>query len=191
MFVVTYSNHRISDPEVMRALAHPARMAIMEAMYGGREGTATEFAEICGLSPSATSYHLRALAKVGMIEEAPGRGDGRERNWRSVHRGGYEVSGGPLASAEGQRAERDMLAAFLQRQNDRAATWAARMGEESPEWYDAAMLADTILLVTPEELVDLNKQVVELMRPYSRRERESDPPEGGRQVAVTYRALPL
>lgn len=63
----------ISDPQVMRALAHPARMAIMEHL-GTLEGgaTATECAEIAGLSPSATSYHLRELAKFGLVQQAPG-----------------------------------------------------------------------------------------------------------------------
>ncbi|WP_442933369.1 winged helix-turn-helix domain-containing protein [Micromonospora psammae] len=39
-----------------------------------REGGATACAEIVGLSPSATSYHLRALAKFGLVEQAPSRG---------------------------------------------------------------------------------------------------------------------
>src|SRR5260221_7713240 len=72
----------VRDPEVMRALAHPARLAIMEYLGGGNVATATECAQVCGLSPSATSYHLRELAKAGLIEEAPSRGDGRERVWR-------------------------------------------------------------------------------------------------------------
>src|SRR5262249_56777146 len=75
----------VSDPHVMRAMAHPARLAIMEFLGDGAVATATECAEVCGLSPSATSYHLRALAKVGLVEEAPSRGDGRERVWRAPH----------------------------------------------------------------------------------------------------------
>src|SRR5947199_8496759 len=75
---------RLRDPATMRALAHPARLAIIGHLSGGRTATATECAEIVGLSPSATSYHLRALAKVGLVREAPGRGDGRERLWMSA-----------------------------------------------------------------------------------------------------------
>jgi DNA-binding transcriptional ArsR family regulator len=75
---------KIRDPAVMRALAHPARLTLMQHLGSVGPVTATESAEIVGLSPSATSYHLRALAKVGLIEEAPGRGDGRERRWQST-----------------------------------------------------------------------------------------------------------
>jgi len=74
------TRHRatIRDPQAMRAMAHPARLAIMEFLSDGAGATATECAEVCGLSPSATSYHLRALARAGLVEEAPSRGDGRE-----------------------------------------------------------------------------------------------------------------
>ncbi|WP_415645783.1 helix-turn-helix domain-containing protein, partial [Stackebrandtia soli] len=66
----------LSDPELLRALAHPARMAILDHLGEVDDLTATEGAELIGLSPSAMSYHLRTLAKVGLLEEAPGRGDG-------------------------------------------------------------------------------------------------------------------
>src|SRR5690348_6379348 len=82
----------ITDPAVMRALAHPARLSILEHLMSGEPTTATECAAVVELSPSATSYHLRALAKVGLIEEAPGRGDGRERLWRSPF-SGYQTEG--------------------------------------------------------------------------------------------------
>ncbi|WP_441338451.1 ArsR/SmtB family transcription factor, partial [Micromonospora sp. NBS 11-29] len=95
----------ISDPQVMRALAHPARMAIIEhlsALGGG--ATATECAEIAGLSPSATSYHLRELAKFGLVRQAAGRGDARERVWQAVNPS-YSVEAGPDADPETHAAE--------------------------------------------------------------------------------------
>jgi DNA-binding transcriptional ArsR family regulator len=188
---VTEVTTRITDPQVMRALAHPARSAILEAMYSGRSGTATEFAEVCGLSPSATSYHLRVLAKAGLVDEAPGRGDGRERVWRSVSSGSYEVIGGPHATDEVRQAERDMIHVFLARQDERARAWASRIRDEPQEWYDATMLTESVLLLTPDELAQINAKVIELLRPYRRAERDTEAPEGARRVGVSYRALPL
>src|SRR3954451_18284500 len=79
---------RVSDPQVMRALAHPARIEIIDYLNNsGAVVTATECAGMVGLSPSATSYHLRELAKYGLVEQAPSRGDGRERVWRSTNSG--------------------------------------------------------------------------------------------------------
>src|SRR6516162_99595 len=69
----------LSDPRASRALAHPARLAILEALTAGDELTATELAAVTGLSPSATSYHLKALAKWGIVEAGEGRADGRAR----------------------------------------------------------------------------------------------------------------
>ena len=64
----------LTDPKAIRALAHPARLAVIEELYAGRELTATECAEIAGLSPSAMSYHLRSLEKAGIVERADATG---------------------------------------------------------------------------------------------------------------------
>src|SRR5215469_13041944 len=74
---------RISDPRSMRAIAHPTRVALLEALY--REGplTATRAAELLDDSPGNMSWHLQTLAKYGFVEEAGG-GRGRSRPWRRV-----------------------------------------------------------------------------------------------------------
>ncbi|MDX6262847.1 MAG: hypothetical protein QOH84_4535, partial [Kribbellaceae bacterium] len=65
----------LTDPRAIRALAHPARQRIIDELYSGRVLTATECAELAGLTPSATSYHLRALERWGIIERAEGSTD--------------------------------------------------------------------------------------------------------------------
>src|SRR6185437_9799951 len=77
---------RLRDPRHIRALAHPARMAIIDALSSGDELTATECAVLTGLSPSATAYHLQFLERHGFAEPAPARSDGRERPWRAADR---------------------------------------------------------------------------------------------------------
>lgn len=180
---------RIDDPRLMRALAHPARVAILERLAGGATATATECAEVCGLSPSATSYHLRALAKLGMIEEAPSRGDQRERLWRGRVRG-WETSVGPRGDAEAQRAERLLATMTTSRADEKTQNWLDRMGEEDPDWYEASMVSQSLLDITHDELAKLNQQVLALLRPYTRGHRKGEPSEGARQVRVIYRAFP-
>lgn len=180
----------INDPQVMRALAHPARMAILEEMHAGKVGTATDFAQLCGLSPSATSYHLRALAKVGLVCEAPGRGDARERVWRSVATGGLEVGAGPTADVETQQAEQELVTVFLAREEARARAWLTRWPDETQEWYEAAALSEAVVMVTASELNALNSQVYALLGQYSVAKR-TDAPAGARRVSVTYRAIPV
>ena len=57
----------LSDPKAMRALAHPARLTILELLRAEGTTTATRCASEIGSSPQAASYHLRALAKWGLM----------------------------------------------------------------------------------------------------------------------------
>ncbi|MEU8152470.1 winged helix-turn-helix domain-containing protein [Micromonospora sp. NPDC048986] len=181
----------ISDPQVMRAMAHPARIAIMEYLNSRESGgTATECAEIVGLSPSATSYHLRALAKFGLVEQAPSRGDARERLWR-VPSVSVLVEAGRDAGPEARAAEQALVEAHAVRAMERTRDWLRRAGDEPAEWYDTALFSDTLLLLTAEELAELNEAVLALLRPYHPRRRQGEPPAGARTVAVQYRTVPL
>ena len=74
----------ITDPVALRALAHPARQQLITELFAGEVLTATEAAEIVGLTPSATSYHLRALEKFGIVTRGEASTDARQRPWRAV-----------------------------------------------------------------------------------------------------------
>src|SRR5262249_58215502 len=78
---------RVDEPGALRALAHPARLIAVDELYQGLERTASELAELAGLTPSAMSYHLRALERWGIIERGEAREDGRERPWWAAGRG--------------------------------------------------------------------------------------------------------
>lgn len=73
----------LTDPRAIRVLAHEVRQQLLEELGGGEVLTATEAAQRCGITPSAMSYHLRAMERWGIVErvESP---DGRERPWRLV-----------------------------------------------------------------------------------------------------------
>jgi DNA-binding transcriptional ArsR family regulator len=73
--------HKASDPRELRALAHPVRLALFEALGVHGSLTATQASKLVGGSPTSVAYHLRTLAKYGYVEEAEG-GGGRERPWK-------------------------------------------------------------------------------------------------------------
>ncbi len=181
---------KISDPAVMRALAHPARLGLLEYLSLAKNGaTATECAAVVGLTPSATSYHLRALAKAGMIQEAPSRGDGRERVWQASFRQySVGVERGDT-DEESRAAEAAMVEAYLARQNEKVRQYMARAHEEPQEWFDAGTLSDQTLAVTARELAKLLKQIDELAEPLKRLNRERLP-KGARTVSFQIRAVP-
>ena len=65
---------RLTDPRALRADAHPVRMALMGLLRTEGPLTATRAAELLGESSGTCSFHLRQLAKYGLVEEA-GRRD--------------------------------------------------------------------------------------------------------------------
>jgi DNA-binding transcriptional ArsR family regulator len=179
----------ISDPQVMRALAHPARFAILQFLRTDRSATATECAEVVGLTPSATSYHLRALAKAGLIEEAPSRGDGRERVWRGLA-GGFSIDADRDASDEVLAAQRDAVRAFMAHNDAEVLRWFEQVRREPDEWYDTTVFRRAHITLTAAELKELLEAVDKLLEPYLRAARP-EPPAGARAVSMVYRALPM
>jgi DNA-binding transcriptional ArsR family regulator len=189
---VTPERITTSDPEVLRALAHPARLAIMEHLsaYGG-EITATEAADVVGLSPSATSYHLRTLAKVNLIKEAPSRGDGRERVYSGAPSRKVEITTDPDTTDPATLiVSEQLLDAVLARNEERIRRWRAAMHEEPKAWMDSSMIHEALIMVTQEELEQINDQLMDVLEPF-RRSRRPEPPEGSRLVAVQLRSIPV
>src|SRR4051812_49756154 len=61
---------------------HPLRARLLTALRMNGGATATALARELGTNTGATSYHLRKLASVGLVEETEG-GRGKERWWRA------------------------------------------------------------------------------------------------------------
>ena len=83
---MTYDVRKLDSAAAMRALAHPLRMELLEALVLDGPATATELAKRLDDTPSNCSWHLRKLAEFGFVEEAPG-GAGRNRPWRAAAHG--------------------------------------------------------------------------------------------------------
>src|SRR3954467_13019450 len=77
---------KLEDPGALKALAHPARLPVVDELYQGSERTSSELAELTGPPPSARSSPLGALERGGIVEGGEPRGDGRERPWRAAGR---------------------------------------------------------------------------------------------------------
>lgn len=74
------STLRTSEPAIMRALAHPLRIEILDLLTDRGEATASELAQRLGQTVANCSFHLRILAGGGFIERAEQRG--REKPWK-------------------------------------------------------------------------------------------------------------
>lgn len=176
----------LTDPRAIKALAHPARLAVIDELFAGRELTATECAEIAGLSPSAMSYHLRALAKWGIVERADGSGDARERPWRAAGEGLTIDSSEPRASAA---AESAMVSRMLDRTRRELLEWTAREDRSRDRWHDITMVAGGARWMTDEEAEQFGAAFTEMLDKYPRASAGERPP-GARRVRVTFVMVP-
>ena len=75
----------INDPETLKAVAHPLRQRIVLELAVQEHARAADLAKALGEPANSVSFHLRVLAKAGLIEEAPEFArDKRDRVWRRV-----------------------------------------------------------------------------------------------------------
>jgi DNA-binding transcriptional ArsR family regulator len=173
----------ISDPRALRALAHPARLAIMQHLVLDGPATATECAEFAGLSPSACSYHLRALARYGFVEEDPAGGaDGRHRPWRACYVSVTIRSDSSRPEAV-RIASRLVVESVQARFDEVRAEYFDHEAEYSPQWQRAAGSSMDVLHVTPAELEEISASIQEILA-RKRRLRRQDQPPGARRVHV-------
>jgi DNA-binding transcriptional ArsR family regulator len=179
----------LTDPKTMRALAHPARIAIWTHLGMRGSATATECAEIAGLSPSACSYHLRTLAKYGLAEEDPASAaDGRERPWRARMLA-FHIDDGPGVPAATQLASRLLVENMRAAAEENRARYLTRQSEYPADWQAASGELFSVAHVTPEELERMRKQMIEVMMPYARLEPDSRP-AGARPVRIMLDMFP-
>lgn len=179
----------LTDPKTMRALAHPARIAIWTHLGLRGPATATECADIARLSPSACSYHLRTLARYGLVEEDPASAaDGRERPWRARLLA-FNMSDGPGVPAATQVASRLLVENMRAAAEEVRVRYLARQSEYSAGWQAASGELFSVAYVTAEELQRMREQVIEVMAPYRRLDPDSRP-AGARPVRITLDLFP-
>ena len=132
-------HRRLSDPRELQALAHPVRMAIVEQLSISGPLTATELADRLDETPANCSWHLRKLARFGLVEEAEG-GTGRQRPWQVPGIGfSWEDEDGST-STEQRRAAQAMSELAMARAMDRLRQAQHRVVDEPEQWRRAHSL---------------------------------------------------
>jgi DNA-binding transcriptional ArsR family regulator len=180
----------ITDARTLRALAHPVRIALIEALSLGGAMTATEVGEHIGESPTTCSFHLRQLAKYGFVEEAGG-GKGRARPWRMTSIG--MSFGSAHDDPESELAASALGRLIRERQLDRYRTWLETKPTYPRQWRDAAGDSEYLFYLTAEELQQLNEELSALLLPRAR-ERLIDPslrPAGSVPVELLLFSYPM
>jgi DNA-binding transcriptional ArsR family regulator len=178
----------LTDPRAMRAYAHPVRLALIALLRRGGPQTATQAAAALGESSGTCSFHLRQLARYGLVEEAGG-GRGREKPWRATASFTSWKSGtGDPALRE---AQRHLDAILAERYLELVARWLDRREADPPQWQQAAGYGDLTMPLTVAELQRLRGDVEALLAPYvGRITGKDEAPDGAREVTVFGFAFP-
>ncbi|MHB1838094.1 MAG: helix-turn-helix domain-containing protein [Solirubrobacteraceae bacterium] len=180
----------ISDARTLRALTHPIRIALIEALSIAGPMTATEAAEHVGESPSSCSFHLRQLQKYGFVEDAGG-GSGRQRPWRMT-RLGFSMS--TVQDDPVTEVAASALARLIRgRQLERFRTWQQTEKSYPRAWRSASIDDEYLYWLTAPELKALGERVREMLLPLLR-ERLGDPskrPDGALPVELLVLGYPI
>jgi DNA-binding transcriptional ArsR family regulator len=161
---------QLRDPGALRALAHPARVTVVDELYQGVERTASELAELTQLTPSAMSYHLRALERWGIVERAEGRGDARERPWRAA---GRSLSWRSDRSDSATAAKDVIAGGLLQQVRDEFRRWWLVEEKDTEEWRGAARLSRSFLWLTADEAKTLSAELNAVIDKYDFEDRDA------------------
>lgn len=179
----------IRDPRILRAIAHPVRLRLLEELGDIGTATATELAERIGESPANCSWHLRQLARYGYVEEAGG-GAGRQRPWRVVVQsntwGRDDDNDTELAVAGDIAAEM-----VFNREFDALREWQQTRRAAPPQWREAAFTAQTNAWLTPDELIEARHLIDKIFERYlaERIDPEQRPPDA-RMIRMVAWAVP-
>lgn len=179
----------VSDPLVLRALAHPIRQQLLGLV--GREGTITgaEAARQLDISQALASHHLRQLAKYGFVEPAEAD-DRRARPWRVTSTSTYlrpEV-------AEGREASDVLQRMAVERAVQEFINWQQRRAELGNDWVEPTDIANGLLYLTAAELAELRAGLDALIEPLIARRRvgqHADRPPDAEPVSFLFLAIPI
>ncbi|MBT2228579.1 helix-turn-helix transcriptional regulator [Nonomuraea sp. NEAU-A123] len=190
---------RTLDANALKSFAHPLRLRIYELLDEHGPSTATRLAGLLDQNTGATSYHLRELARHGMIETVPELGKGKEKYWRIVP-GGFSY-GDPSADAS---ADPEVAGAFafllddlIRQRGAELARWREEEATTPEEWVQASGFGRRSMRLTVAETRQMRDEVFEVLEKYravaDRREIDSpgapDPATG--RVVVHFDVLPV
>jgi predicted ArsR family transcriptional regulator len=176
----------VTDLGMLRALSHPRRQAILQQLSMHGPATSASLARDLGWNTGATSYHLRELARYGLVEELPERAHGRERWWRHVPRD-LRFPRRSQQTAETRAVVDEMnrlgftsdLETFVRVQAE---------ADLDGGWGDAFPYSRGTVRVTLEELVEFFEEYIALLKRYQRP--AEDAPEDSRLVLTRFFAFP-
>lgn len=180
------------DMASLKALAHPLRVTILNSLSQFGPQTACSLAEILEESSGATSYHLRQLAKHGLVQELEGKGTARERWWQ-------RTPGGINIPSSRSFSNPDMVEAIRLIDRNHAAYRSellaefVRYGDDvlDLEWAEASSAGTATLPMNSAQLLNYVEKINEYSRVLINQIKADGELKGQRAVQVHINAFPI
>lgn len=155
------------DPRILRAIAHPTRNRILSELFAAGPLRAADIARLIDVPANQASFHLRQLAKYGLVEEAPDEArDRRDRVWRLADADGISFHTREMLEQPGGKA----AYAVFQRN---AVAWGHHLVDRAlqpdPERRRRKSVSEYALRLTPEESEELMRELGEVIESWRRR----------------------
>ncbi|SDF92125.1 Helix-turn-helix domain-containing protein [Klenkia brasiliensis] len=162
----------VRDPTVLRGLAHPVRARIVDEMYATGPVRAADVARDLGIPANQASFHLRQLAKYGLVEEAPDAGrDRRDRVWQLTAQTGLSIDVGDLAALPGGQAAVDVW-------RQQASAWAHGVVDAAyhrePDDAVTVHIATSTVRLTKDEAARMAAELDDVVQTWADRTRGRD-----------------
>ncbi|MDN5558638.1 MAG: helix-turn-helix domain-containing protein [Ruaniaceae bacterium] len=170
---------------MLKALAHPVRQQLHNALTSRGHARATDLAADLGLPANQISFHLRVLADAGIIEEAPEYArDRRDRVWKMKPQA-WQIGSpeNPLEDEALGDAVTLWVANDIHLLVDRLTRWAR-------EWTSGrdsevhGTLTQSSMWLTPEEFDELTERLGDVLDDFRGRHTPGDGDARHWQLAV-------
>ncbi|TDB77955.1 helix-turn-helix transcriptional regulator [Micromonospora sp. KC723] len=166
---------KITDSAVLAALAHPLRRRLMDVLKVDGPSTVSALAERTDQAVANISHHLKVLAGCELVVEVPELArDRRERWWRLASPGvrwsNADFDDDPASQAVASAA----VSLGLDRQVGLVRAWHANRESEREVWGEAPFSTDRWLRLTPDELAEFERDILEVLARWGDREVPDD-----------------
>ena len=175
------------DAEAVKVLAHPLRSRLLTALRRNGPATATELADQLDTNTGATSYHLRKLESVGLVEDT-GEGEGKRREWQAASRSHSWAPSDFAGDEDAQTSLGWLTRDYVRQAAERMQGWLDAEHSWPQEWRDAMGSSDDVVVVTPAQAEALLDDLLAVVVRY--RDIGADDPEA-RQVSVSMMMHPV
>jgi DNA-binding transcriptional ArsR family regulator len=165
---------QVTDSRVLAAMSHPLRRRLMDVLNAYGPATASVLAERTGQAVANISHHVKVLAAADLIVEAPELAKDRRERWWRLGSPNLRWATGDFDDDPARQAVASAAASLnLDRHVSLVRAWYATR-EERPEWNGAAFAADDWLRLTPAELGEVEREILDVLGRWSRREVPDD-----------------